>query len=174
MIIKNEHPSLPLLLGQPRLAIVGHAPASEEFQQNRPFAGPAGRELDWWLKGAGILRSQCFVGNLSQQRAPGDKIGAMFSDKKGKLPKPELQHWIDVLKEELEAFQPNCIVALGNEPLRVLADKWDITKTMGSVYPSTLIPGAKVLAVPHPAWVIRGLFAIRQVMVLFMMVGLES
>lgn len=167
--VENQLPTIPTSDGQLRLAFIGEAPAENECNRGLPFVGPAGYELDLWLNAAGIMRSQCFVGNLSMERAPGDKLERMFVDG-GKYSQPNdtLSGHINTLKQQLTELQPNCIVALGNAPMSMLTGKLGIFKYWGSILPCTMIPGLKVIPIPHPAAIIRGLFAMRQIINVFL------
>ena len=166
-IVPNQMPSLMTPDGT-RMALVGEAPAGEEEIQGKPFVGSAGRELDKWFKACGLVRGQCYVGNLSQERAPDDEIGRMYTDSKCHTPNAKLQGWIDVLKEELEALRPTVVVALGRHPLYALTGKDGILKYWGSILPCTLVPGLKVIPIPHPSFIIRGMFALRPLMTTFL------
>ncbi|MCX8125551.1 MAG: DNA polymerase [Dehalococcoidia bacterium] len=135
-----------------KVAFVGEAPAAHEVAKRHPFVGPAGWELDTWLQGI-FIRSRCFIGNLSQVRAPGDRIENMLI---GKEPGAELAKWIEVLRSQLEELRPNLVIALGNVPMWFLAGKEGITKWWGSLLPCTLVPGLKVMPLPHPSFVLRG------------------
>jgi len=166
---------LPIILppdNQLRLAFVGEAPAEEECRQGRPFVGSAGHELDIWFRAVGVLRPHCFIGNLSQERAPGDRIKRMFLDSKCTLPNETLSEHIETLRRQLEQLRPNCIVALGEVPNIILTGKHGLFRRdgfwAGSILPCTLVPGLKVIPVPHPAMIIRGLFALRQLVAVFL------
>lgn len=140
--------------GKIKVAFIGEAPGRDEEAAGIPFVGKAGQEFDKWINQF-FLRSQCFVGNLCQERPPENKLDLWFTDTKNTIPNEKLAYWISVLKEQLEDIKPNLIVALGRHPTYILTGKDGITKQWGSVLPCTLIPGLKVLALPHPSW-IRG------------------
>ena len=166
-IVENQFPVILPPDGVCRLAFVGEAPADEEVRVGKPFAGPAGYELDIWLNAAKIVRPQCFIGNLSLEQAPGNKLERMFLDSRCTIPNEKLQDYIGVLRQQLTELQPNCIVALGRIPNLVLTGKEGILGGKksgfwsGSILPCTLVPGLKVIPVPHPAAIIRGLWAMR-------------
>lgn len=172
--VENQYPIILPPDGQLRLAFVGEAPADEEVKAGKPFVGPAGYELDLWLRMVSILRPHCFIGNLSMEQAPDNKLEKMFIDSKCTTPNQVLAGHITVLKSQLEELRPNCIVALGRLPMLVLTGKDGITKQWGSILPCTLIPGLKVIPIAHPAFVIRGMFALRQVMAVFLKRAVEE
>jgi uracil-DNA glycosylase family 4 len=130
--------------------LVGEAPGEEEDKLGKPFVGPAGRTLDALLGQAGVARYQCLVTNVARERPPANKISFYFEDKKCTIPKPRLREWIAKLKEEIELYQPNIIVALGATALWALTGEKKISDFRGYAIPCTLVPGKKVLATYHP------------------------
>lgn len=172
--VENQYPVILPPDNQLRLAFVGEAPADEEIKAGKPFVGPAGYELDLWLRTVNILRPHCFIGNLSMEQAPGNKLEKMFIDSKCTMPNQALAGHIATLKSQLEELRPNCIVALGRLPMLILAGKDGITKQWGSILPCTLVPGLKVIPIAHPAFVVRGMFALRQVMAVFLRRAMEE
>lgn len=129
-----------------RLAIIGEAPGADEEAYGLPFIGASGRFLDGVLSSVGILRSGCFVGNVCKYRPPGNDITEF-----GYTHEKVLAGW-EELKEELHAFQPNCILALGNTPLHFLCNKTGITSWRGSILSTSF---GKVVPSIHPAAVLR-------------------
>ena len=181
--VENQYPVILPPDGQLRLAFVGEAPADEEIKSGRPFTAAsygwnAGSELDLWLRSVGILRPHCFIGNLSMEQAPGNDIKRMFLDSKCTMPNPVLTGHIEVLKSQLEELRPHCIVALGNNPSYILTGKTGLFSKngfwAGSILPCTLVPGLKVIPIAHPAFIIRGLFALRQMMGVFLRRAIEE
>lgn len=134
-----------------RIAIIGESPGAEEVRTGLPFMGVSGRFLWDSLKDADVHRSECFVGNVSQERPPGDKI------KLWKWSCDAIQTGIATLREDLTKFQPTFIVLLGGTALRAVTgephsiDSWKNTLFMCSF---TGIP-VKTLACYHPAAVLR-------------------
>ena len=57
-----------------KIALVGEAPGAEEVRQGRPFVGPAGEELNAMLRSSGILRTECLVTNVFDERPPTTKL----------------------------------------------------------------------------------------------------
>jgi uracil-DNA glycosylase len=148
--------------GQVKIAFVGEAPGRDEETAGIPFIGAAGRELDNWIKPF-FLRSQAFIGNLSQERPPDNKLENWFLDSKNTIPNERLKGWIDVLRGQLEQIRPNLIIALGRHPCFILTGKDGITNYWGSILPCTLVPGLKVIPLLHPSFVMRGMFDLRPV-----------
>lgn len=133
-----------------KIMLLGEAPGSEEDKTGKPFVGPAGRTLDSLLSQAGISRYQCLVTNVAREQPPANKISFYFEDKKCTLPKPRLREWIAKLKEEIELYQPNIIIALGSTALWALTGEKKISDFRGYLTPCTLVPGRKVLPTYHP------------------------
>jgi uracil-DNA glycosylase len=96
-IVANRQPTISV---QQRLAIVAHAPTADDHAEGAPFGGSVGRLLFGPLGRAGIAKGCCFLGYLSNE------VGAS-----GSVVDP-------TLLQELEAFQPNCILTLGPKPLQ--------------------------------------------------------
>jgi uracil-DNA glycosylase family 4 len=164
-IVPNLFPSSPHPDGILQAAIIGEAPGADEEIVGEPFVGSAGRELDRWIKPF-FLRSQCFIGNLSQERPPENELKHFFLDTACRQPNQKLQDWINILKEQLETLRPNVIIATGRHPTYILTGReanWkrDGEFTWGSVLPCKLVPGLKVIPIPHPSFVIRGMFDLR-------------
>jgi uracil-DNA glycosylase family 4 len=129
-----------------RLAIIGEAPGADEEAYGKPFIGASGRFLDSILSGVGILRDGCFVGNVCQHRPPGNKI-----EEWGYSHPKVLEGW-ENLQNELKEFKPNCILALGNTPLRFLCNRTGVTNWRGSILGSDY---GKIIPSIHPAAVLR-------------------
>jgi len=132
-----------------KLVIVGEAPFYEELEQKRPFVGPSGRELDRLLKEAGINRNEVWLTNVSKyfvQPNPPDKNLSFIT--RAEMSGVNLSEQIDDLRKELNALQPNCILALGGSALWALTGKTKIQDYRGSIL---LGMGHKVVSTYHPA-----------------------
>ncbi len=133
-----------------KIMIVGEAPGKAEDESGKPFQGLAGQTLNNLLGQAGIARYQCLVTNVARERPPANKISFFFEDKKCTIPKAKLIGWISELKQEIELYKPNIIIALGSIALWALTGEKKISDFRGYVLPCTLVPGRKVLATYHP------------------------
>jgi len=138
-----------------KIMLVGEAPGTEEDKIGRPFQGYSGGVLDNLLAQAGIARHQCLIANVARERPPAGRISYYFEDKQCTIPKPKLTAWIDKLKEEIELYKPNIVIALGVTALWALTSEKKLADFRGYVIPSTLVSGVKVLATYHPAAVGR-------------------
>lgn len=132
-----------------KIMIVGECPGKEEDETGRPFQGTAGQTLNNLLGQAGIARYQCLVTNVARERPPANKISYFFEDTKCTIPKPKLIEWIKELKDEIELYNPNIIIALGTTALWALTGEKRISDFRGYVLPCTLVNGKKVLATYH-------------------------
>jgi len=134
-----------------QLMVVGEAPGKTEDETGRPFSGVSGEEMDRYLEGANIQRSDVFVTNVVHERPPSNKFEAFLKPK----PSLALMQGILQLKKDIESIRPNLVLAFGDVPLRFLTNKHSITKYRGSILESTLVKGQKVIATFHPAAVFR-------------------
>lgn len=134
------------------IAIIGEAPGEHEENYGVPFVGPSGQHLDRELRGVGIERNRCFVGNVCQVRPPSNNIGLF--DWNGS----EIQDGLKQLNEDLALFNPNLCLLLGNTPLRAgLNPSAKVTDWRGSLFVGRDAPfiGRKCLPSLHPAFVLR-------------------
>lgn len=105
ILVPNKHPSIEL---DYRLAIVGEAPGQDEELMREPFVGPSGRLLKALCAQANIMPSACLMANLVQHRPPNNDITKF--DIRGQ----EFAHGTLTLKGDINTFDPNIIVLLGN------------------------------------------------------------
>ena len=138
-----------------KIALVGEAPGRDEEKAGIPFVGASGQLLNQMLGEAGLTRSEVWVTNVIKERPPGNNIKVHFIDAKCTKPKATMERALEQLKEELERINPNVVVAIGDTALWALTGLRNITKRRGSIYESTLVPGMKVVASLHPAYVLR-------------------
>jgi uracil-DNA glycosylase len=113
------------------IMIVGEAPGKTEEEQGRPFVGSSGYEMNNMLAEAGISRDECFVTNVSRLRPPYNKIENFFMTKTeakkrggiewhGKYPDKPILQGLPALQKEIEAVDPNVIIAYGATSLWAL------------------------------------------------------
>lgn len=156
-IVRNAMPAL-APAGTARIAIVASSPGEVEDHK--------GMLLNAVLGPAGITREQCFVGNVSQHRPPGNDFATF------EWTGVEVQDGITNLLDDLRAFKPTFVLCLGNEALHVLKHgnvapvkhkgasgmhfKWPspISDWRGSLFWSTWAQ-CKCVATYHPAAVLR-------------------
>lgn len=162
--------------GAYRLAIIGESPGEHEENHGVPFVGPSGQHLDRELRGVGIDRNRCFLGNVCQVRPPGNRIEAFTWDGE------EIQSGLKQLHEDLATFNPHLCLLLGGTPLRAALGRPNkITAWRGSLFIGSVstplikqtghdtfyagLPSETLLASPffnrkclpslHPAFVLR-------------------
>src|ERR1035437_2359208 len=128
-----------------------------------PFVGASGRLLRSVLSQCGIAFDQCFVGNVCQIRPPGNEIDSFPRDSN------EIQGGITSLRQDLSAFGPNAILALGASALRVFAPSLGVSKKdefhvpIGNYRGSILLDEHttdssrpfKIIASFHPSYILR-------------------
>lgn len=161
-------PQRPILWadGGIKLALVGEAPDAEEEAVGKVFQGASGRELDKWISAARMFRSQLFIGNLSRKRPPKNDLSAWIS--KDGTPTSALAEDIELLISELKELKPNAIVTLGRYPLQILTGQDKVFNWWGSVIEAPRLPGIKIIPLPHPAFVIKGMWRLRPICATFM------
>lgn len=149
--------------------IVGEAPGADEERLGIPFIGQAGQLLRNFLQEAGIDPEEVWFTNLCKYRPPANKLEKFYLD--GGIPGALVAEGLAELAREIETVRPNVILAAGNFPMHELTGKgtWidkmedgerirgfrGIQDWRGSLLPSTLVPGVKVLCSFHPSYIAR-------------------
>lgn len=127
-----------------KLIVVGEAPGKNEDLYGKPFVGQSGQMVNEFLQKAGISRNEVYVTNVCKIRPPNNEIGRL--SEYGKT----IADFEPILWNEINAIQPNAILALGDTALKTLTGKTGITKYRGSILQS--IQGfPKVIPTVHPA-----------------------
>lgn len=156
-----------------KIVFVGEAPSVQEMIIGRPFVGPAGRIFSECLEQAGILRSECYLTNVFQQRIKKKfKKTTIYDDNdqplfyEGKRGFTELgREHLDILYNQLSKTNANIIVPMGSPAFRAICGKQGITKWRGSILKSSILgrEDQKVVPTLHPANVIHGQSVMRYV-----------
>src|SRR5437016_11031779 len=162
--VPNKFPSIE---SRGRIALIGESPGEDEMRSGEPFTGASGRFLAALLSRAGTSREACFLGNVCQHHPERNELASF------EWSGTEIQHGLAQLKKDLEAFNPNIIVALGGAPLHFLkCGEYVIPRkakkqgrfTFKYLHPPTTWRGSlfasklnerKALATVHPAYVLR-------------------
>ncbi len=85
------------------IMLIGEGPGFHENEQGRPFVGAAGKFLEELLAGAGLKRSDVWIGNVVKCRPPGNRD-----------PQPEELAACDAyLERQIQAINPKIIITLG-------------------------------------------------------------
>jgi len=149
-----------------KVLLLGEALGAEEALRGRPFIGGAGRNLNRFLRKAGIARSELYITNIVRCRPP-----------KNRAPTP-LEISECTKRHGLMDFLPqfNLVVLMGNTALSAICGKTRITKWRGSVFTHKLSNGKtiKVLPTLHPAAIMRQQDMIPVVVSDFMKIANES
>ena len=133
-----------------RVMLVGEAPGEREAMEGRPFVGRAGRNLDAFLEGAGLRRDELYVTNAVKFRPVRiSKTGRTVN----RTPTQEdMRIFAPWLLREIALVDPQCVVTLGNVPLRaVTGERLTIGETHGRFLAAQ---GRPLFPMYHPASVL--------------------
>lgn len=134
-----------------KIAFVGEFPGLAEGKAKEPFKGLAGSLLTELMHSAGISRADCYLTDVIKEVQQGKNGGDKYIQfGRGLKTTPEFEEFKKILKSELDLVHANVIVAVGNIALYALCDKVSVMKWRGSVLPSTLLEGRKVIPIIHP------------------------
>lgn len=138
------------------LLLIGEAPGKDEIRLGKPFVGSAGRNLTKFLDILGLGRDDVFITNAIKYRL------SRMNEKSGRvINRPAVSDDINksrgYLLKEIEILNSNCIVTLGNVPLRAVTGNPD--KSIGKAHgemDTIIISGKAFSLFPlyHPASVI--------------------
>lgn len=133
-----------------RVMLIGEAPGEQETLQGRPFAGKAGRNLDEFLRLAGLDRRALYVTNVVKVRPTKRSAAGRVVNRPPT--RAEVHLFLPWLLREIDAVDPECIVTLGNVPLQALTDRATV---IGDVHGRlTGWEGRLMYPMYHPASVI--------------------
>ncbi len=158
-----------------RMAFVGEAPSDEELMGMRPMIGPAGRLWNKLLRVAQIERPEHLVTNVFDEKLPGNEVAnwcATTKEMKAEgwrehgymLPpirkgstnwwlRPEHEHHLTRLHEELEAAQPTVVVPLGGTALWAINGTTAIMAHRGTISEAKMtFARYKVVPTLHPSF----------------------
>lgn len=129
-----------------KILICAEAPGrfEEENVPPMPLIGPSGKLLNEFLEASGIQRSEVYCTNVVKIRPPDNKLSRL-----GELGK-SIEDYLPQLWQEIQAINPNVIIALGNVALKALTGKQGILNYRGSIL-TTLNGKWKVIPTIHPA-----------------------
>jgi len=134
---------------RPRIMFVGEAPGADEDAQGRPVVGRAGQLLDKIIEACGLQRQDVFIGNILKCRPPDNRE-----------PRPdEIVHCLPYLQRQIEALNPEIIVALGAHAAKTLLNtNQSIGQLRGQFHeyvPGVGQPTIKLMPTYHPAYLLR-------------------
>lgn len=115
-----------------------------------PLVGASGDVFNPALAQLNLTRADVWVGNVFEEKAPGNNVAPWLRDK------VRMAEVRERLAGELAACGANVIVPLGGTALAVLTGRSDISKAAGApVLATEVVPGAKLLPNYHPAYILR-------------------
>jgi uracil-DNA glycosylase len=158
---------------QPKMMLVGQAPASPLRSKGKPFSGQAGRVLFGWLARAGFsedaFRARCYFTAITKcypgpakppppkgEMRSGSPLGAggAGGGKGDRVPTAaERALCLPYLLRELALIQPRLIITVGRISMSFfLGNKMDFTQAIGQRFERD---GRIILPLPHPSGVSR-------------------
>lgn len=148
-----------------RVVFCGEAPGEEEVAAGEGFVGKAGKVLQKIIQVGGLGWDEIGRTNVVKRAPDGGFDSEHFAstfyhkERAGRrqviAETPELVAWRELLRDELSHQAPHVVVACGGEALKALCGVEGISKYRGSILPSTLVPGLKVVSIMHPSWILR-------------------
>ena len=133
-----------------RVMMIGEAPGEQETLKGQPFVGKAGKNLDEFLALAGMDRRQLYVTNAVKfrpvrQSAAGRTVNRPPTQE-------EVRLFLPWLIREIDMVDPDCVITLGNVPLRALMGRRAV---IGELH-GRFVEGAgrRIYPMYHPASVI--------------------
>lgn len=133
-----------------KVMMIGEAPGEQESLQGRPFVGKAGKNLDAFLEAVGMQREEMYVSNTVKFRP------VRISDAGRTVNRPPTQEEVKLflpwLLREIEMVNPECIVTLGNVPLKALTNPKNVIGDMHGRFEN--LNGRLIYPMYHPASVI--------------------
>jgi DNA polymerase I-like protein with 3'-5' exonuclease and polymerase domains/uracil-DNA glycosylase len=155
----NE-PSCPSkLVRNARIALIGDCASDSDIGEQKPFTGSAGRILSKMMNGAQLRMDECTLNYVIKEACRNGDVSHLYKDARQLEPTPRLLQYREQLKKELSGYstyQPNVAVAVGEEALRSLTGLQGIQKYRGSILPSNLVPGLKVIPLLRPSFILQG------------------
>lgn len=113
------------------VVLVGEAPGEKETKYVRPFAGPAGKNLDEFLTVLEMKREDIYITNTVKFRP--FKVNPKTGRMSNRPPeRNEIALCLPFLLRQLEVIKPSVVVTLGNTPLKAVSG--DSTLTIGKYH----------------------------------------
>lgn len=126
-----------------RLVFIGEGPGRDEDLQGEPFVGAAGELLTRIIHAIKLTRDEVYIANIVKCRPPQNR---------NPLP-DEIATCLPFLKRQLDAIQPEFIVALGKVAAQTLLQTDQaISRLRGRFYDFN---GIRLLPTYHPAYLLR-------------------
>lgn len=155
--LSAHYGSEPLVFGQGpvpcSVMLIGEAPGAHEIEENMPFCGQAGKNLNTFLNSVHLDRSQLYITNVCKFRPI--KFSASGRASNRTPTRKEIEEAVPFLLEEMICVCPRIAVTLGNTPLHALMA--DNSLPVGDVHGTCLasprpeLEGICIFSLYHPA-----------------------
>jgi len=114
---------VPLVFGDgnvdSKIVLVGEAPGKTEVEQERPFVGQAGKNLEEFINVLGIVREDLYITNVVKFRPY--TVNPDTGRESNRTPtKEEIRISADFIEHEISVIKPKLVVSLGNIALRCI------------------------------------------------------
>jgi uracil-DNA glycosylase len=134
-----------------RLILVGEQPGDQEDLAGEPFVGPAGQLLRAALVEAGLDPAEVYLTNAVKHFKWQPRGKRRIHERPNREEVLACRLWLD---EEIEAIQPQMIIALGaTAASTLLGSAAKVTRDRGKFFPSTLAPLVSLTV--HPSSILR-------------------
>jgi len=125
-----------------RVLVVGESPGPQDIATGEPFTGPAGDLLKRILASIGLRHNDCWLTNVVKFVSQGDEIT-----------KDVIEFFTPYLFREIEAVNPEIIIAIGSTPAKALLNtKKPISQIRGQMQE---VNGRMVMPTFNPAYLLR-------------------
>lgn len=159
-----------------KIMFIAECPGEAESEKGRPLVGPPGYALRSMLSTIGVNLDDCYKSNVFSRRPPNNALATGYGTD---LPSPRSRSlgalgrnptfWLadhgfedlERLRDEVEAVNPNIIIALGNTACWATGLTGGISDIRGYVYTTTQVGDLqltrpfKVLPTFHPSLILR-------------------
>lgn len=131
-----------------RIMLIGEAPGADEDRQGLPFVGQSGQLLDKMFATIGLTRENFYITNIIPWRPPGNR-----------QPTPaEAEACLPFVRRHIDLVSPDFLILVGGTAAKTLLGGRDgIMRLRGNwkEYTSTAGKSMKVMAIFHPAYLLR-------------------
>jgi DNA polymerase len=125
-----------------RVLVVGESPGPQDIATGEPFTGPAGDLLKRILASIGLRYTDCWLTNVVKFVSQGDEVT-----------KDVVAFFTPYLLREIEAVNPELVIALGTTPTKALLNtKKAISQVRGQMQE---VNGRMIMPTFNPAYLLR-------------------
>jgi len=135
------------------IAVIGEAPGETEVKMKMPFVGGSGKLLWDTLREHGYNRQMVYTTNVVKRQLS----LSTKSEKRAPIHASELQHWMELLRWELQQLPSlKCVLILGNYALKAVVGHDKIMSWRGSVFDENMLGRPlRCIATLNPSMVLR-------------------